>query len=76
GKPLPKFISSFAWFVNGVVTKGFGRKSLYKTAKTSMGRRQCQWTELEMAMWEAVFEMTAPIRYKAVQKGRRVMLTR
>ena len=29
GKPLPKFIPSFAWFLEGVVTKGFGKKALY-----------------------------------------------
>ena len=47
GKPLPKFIPSFAWFVEGVVTKGFGKKTLYETAKTAMSRRKCQWTPAE-----------------------------
>jgi acyl carrier protein len=32
GKPLPKFIPSFAWFLEGVVTKGFGKRKLYETA--------------------------------------------
>lgn len=76
GKPLPKFIPSFAWFLEGIVTKGFGKGKLYETAKTAMGRRNCRWSEAEQAMWDAVFEMTAPIRDKAIKKGRREMLTR
>jgi len=76
GKPLPKFIPSFAWFLEGVVTKGFGKGKLYETAKMAMGRRGCRWSEAEQAMWDAVFEMTAPMRNEAVKKGRRVMLAR
>ncbi|HSW02918.1 MAG TPA: putative sugar nucleotidyl transferase [Sedimentisphaerales bacterium] len=74
GKPLPKFIPSFSWFVEGVVTKGFGRKSLYETAATAMGRRKCRWTEADRAMWDAIFEMTAGPRDEAVKKGRKAMM--
>jgi UDP-N-acetylglucosamine diphosphorylase/glucosamine-1-phosphate N-acetyltransferase len=73
GKPLPKFIPSFAWFVEGVVTKGFGKESLYKTARTAMGRRGCAWSDTEQAMWDEVFEMTAPARNEAVRRGRIAM---
>ena len=76
GKPLPKFIPSFAWFLEGIVTKGFGKSKLYETAKVAMSRRGCQWTEVEQDMWNAVFEMTAPMRNKAIKKGRRAMLNR
>jgi len=76
GKPLPKFIPSFAWFLEGIVTKGFGKGKLYETAGTAMGRRNCRWSEAEQAMWDAVFEMTAPMRNRAIKKGRREMLTR
>jgi len=76
GKPLPKYIPSFSWFVEGVVTKGFGRRKLYATAKTAMSRRGREWTDAEEAMWEAIFEMTAPQRDEAVKKGRRAMMTR
>ena len=76
GKPLPKFIPSFAWFLEGIVTKGFGKGKLYDTAKTAMSRRGCQWADAEQDMWEAVFEMTAPMRNKAIKKGRRAMLNR
>ncbi len=76
GKPLPKFIPAFAWFIEGIVTKGFGKGKLYETAKMAMSRRDCQWTEAEQNMWDAVFEITAPMRKQAVKKGRRAMLTR
>ncbi len=76
GKPLPKYIPAFAWFIEGIVTKGFGKGKLYETAKMAMSRRKCQWTQTEQDMWDAVFEMTAPIRKQAVKKGRKTMLTR
>jgi UDP-N-acetylglucosamine diphosphorylase/glucosamine-1-phosphate N-acetyltransferase len=76
GKPLPKYIPAFAWFIEGVVTKGFGKGKLYETAKMAMSRRKCQWTESEQAMWDAVFQMTSEIRKQAVKKGRKAMLTR
>lgn len=76
GKPLPKYIPAFAWFIEGVVTKGFGKGKLYETAKIAMSRRKCQWTQTEQAMWDVVFEMTAQIRKQAVNKGRKAMLTR
>jgi len=76
GKPLPKFIPSFAWFIEGIVTKGFGKGKLYETAKMAMSRRDCRWTRTEQTMWDAVFEMTAPMRNQAVKKGRRAMLNR
>jgi len=73
GKPLPKSIPSFAWFVEGVVTKGFGRTSLYQTARTAMSRRGREWTQAEQAMWDAVFQMTAPARDEAIRRGRKAM---
>jgi UDP-N-acetylglucosamine diphosphorylase/glucosamine-1-phosphate N-acetyltransferase len=74
GKPLPKFIPSFGWFIEGIVTKGFGKRSLYKTAQVAMERRGCQWSEAEQAMWDAIFGMTAPARDEAIKKGRRTMM--
>ena len=73
GKPLPKFIPSFAWFLEGVVTKGFGKRKLYETAKTAMGRRRQRWTPALEAMWDEVFKLTAPTRNEAVKKGRRAL---
>ena len=73
GKPLPKFIPSFAWFVEGVVTKGFGRTGLYETAKVAMSRRGREWTAAEQVMWDAIFQMTAPARDEAIKRGRKAM---
>jgi len=73
GKPLPKFIPSFAWFLEGVVTKGFGKRALYETARTAMGRRQRQWTPAQQAMWDDVFHLTEGPRLEAVKKGRRAL---
>jgi UDP-N-acetylglucosamine diphosphorylase/glucosamine-1-phosphate N-acetyltransferase len=73
GKPLPKFIPSFAWFLEGVVTKGFGKRKLYETARVAMSRRKCQWTPVEEAMWEEIYKLTAPARNEAVKRGRRAL---
>ncbi|MFC1792097.1 putative sugar nucleotidyl transferase [Planctomycetota bacterium] len=74
GKPLPKHVPSFAWFIEGIVTKGFGKGKLYETAKTAMSRRKCEWTPAMETMWNAIFEMTAPVRKKAIKKGRKALL--
>ena len=74
GKPLAKFIPSFAWLLEGLVTKGFGRGKLYETAKMAMSRRKCQWTEAEQAMWDAIFEITSTARDEAIKKGRKAMV--
>jgi UDP-N-acetylglucosamine diphosphorylase/glucosamine-1-phosphate N-acetyltransferase len=74
GKPLPKFIPSFAWFLDGAVTRGFGKRKLYETAQVAMSRRGCQWTPAEEALWDAVFELTAPPRDEAIKRGRKLML--
>jgi UDP-N-acetylglucosamine diphosphorylase/glucosamine-1-phosphate N-acetyltransferase len=73
GKPLPKFIPSFAWMIEGVVTKGFGKKALYETARIAMSRRKCQWTVADEAMWNEVFNLTKPLRDEQIKKGRRVL---
>lgn len=73
GSPLPKSIPSFAWLINGVITKGFGKRSLYQTAKTAMGRRKMEWTDQDEALWDKVFELTADERLEAVKRGRRQM---
>jgi UDP-N-acetylglucosamine diphosphorylase/glucosamine-1-phosphate N-acetyltransferase len=73
GKPLPKFIPTFAWFLEGVVTKGFGRKQLYATAKKVLTRRKKEWTAAQESMWEEIFKLTAPARDEAIKKGRRAL---
>ena len=74
GKPIPKFIPSFAWFVEGVMTKGFGKRRLYETAKVVMSRRGCEWSQAEERMWEAVYQMTAPARETIIKRSLRAAL--
>ena len=76
GTPLPKFIPSFAWFLNGVVTKGYGKKKLYETARTAMSRRGQEFTDAHQAMFDMVFELTAEPRQAALKKGRKQMAAR
>jgi UDP-N-acetylglucosamine diphosphorylase/glucosamine-1-phosphate N-acetyltransferase len=73
GKPLPKFIPSFAWFLEGVVTKGFGKKKLFETAATVVSRRGREWSAAQVSMWEEIFKITASPRLEAVKQGRRAM---
>ena len=74
GKPLQKFIPSFAWLIDGIVTRGFGRQRLYEAAATVMGRRGQAWSDAQQAMWDAVFEMTAGVRDPAIKRGRKAMM--
>ena len=76
GKPLAKWIPSFAWLLDGLVTKGFGKRQLYATAAAAMPRRKKQWTPAEEAMWDAIYEMTKPPRDEAIKRGRKAMLRR
>jgi len=76
GKPLPKHIPSFSWLIEGIITKGFGKRALYETAAVAMSRRKQQWTDAQQTLWDAVFEITAPARLRAVKKGRRELLNR
>ena len=76
GEPLPKFIPSFAWFLKGVTTKGFGKKKLYETARMAMSRRGKEFTGAHEAMFDAVFELTSEPRDEAIKKGRKQMAAR
>jgi len=76
GTPLPKFIPSFAWFLNGVTTKGFGKKKLYETARTAMSRRGKEFTDEHEAMFNEIFALTAGPRLTAIKKGRKKMSAR
>jgi hypothetical protein len=69
GRPLPKFIPSFAWFLDGTVSEGVYKDRLFAAAKVAMSRRKCAWTAQEEAMWEAIFELTALERDEAIKRG-------
>lgn len=72
GQPLRKTIPAFAWLLNGIVTKGFGRRALYRTAAAAMDRRKQEWTPAVEAMWEAVYDLTSAERAEAIKRGRRM----
>jgi UDP-N-acetylglucosamine diphosphorylase / glucose-1-phosphate thymidylyltransferase / UDP-N-acetylgalactosamine diphosphorylase / glucosamine-1-phosphate N-acetyltransferase / galactosamine-1-phosphate N-acetyltransferase len=71
GKLLPKFIPSFTWYVNDAITLGMGQSPLYATARTALGRRKCEWTEADEAMWNAVYELTGEEREYAIERSKR-----
>jgi hypothetical protein len=71
GKLLPKFIPSFAWYLNGAVIHGTGKQSLFATARTAMGRRNCPWTEHDETMWNAIYEMTKAEREDMIDRYRK-----
>lgn len=68
---LPKSIPSFCLFANAKAFKGFGLKSLLKTAETAMGRRKVVLTEDDRVLLTHAYELTAPEREEAVKKARR-----
>jgi UDP-N-acetylglucosamine diphosphorylase / glucose-1-phosphate thymidylyltransferase / UDP-N-acetylgalactosamine diphosphorylase / glucosamine-1-phosphate N-acetyltransferase / galactosamine-1-phosphate N-acetyltransferase len=70
GRLMPKFIPSFAWCVEGKLTEGFGKERLYRTARAAMGRRGCQWTPADEALWDEVFRRTAAVRDEAIRASR------
>ncbi|MCS7236768.1 MAG: putative sugar nucleotidyl transferase [Thermoguttaceae bacterium] len=74
GKPLPKFIPSFAWFLDGHLSKGYGKQALYKTAAVAMSRRRCTWTPAMEKMWDAIYQLTAPVRDELIRKARRTAI--
>ncbi len=69
GKLLPKFIPTFTWYLNDAITLGTGKAPLYATARTAMGRRKCQWTEADEALWNAVYEITKEEREEAIERS-------
>ncbi|MGA2259122.1 MAG: putative sugar nucleotidyl transferase [Thermoguttaceae bacterium] len=71
GKLLPKFIPSFTWYWNDAIISGTGKESVYAIARTAMGRRKCQWTEADVAMWNAVYDLTSEERDGAIERSMR-----
>ena len=69
GRLLPKFIPSFAWYLGGALSEGFGKFRLYEAAKAAMRRRQSGWTTVDESLWDAVFDLTATERERAFRRG-------
>ncbi|MEA2064406.1 MAG: putative sugar nucleotidyl transferase [Gemmatimonadota bacterium] len=76
GSVLPKFIPSFAWYLEGAVTGGFGYAKLMETAEKATARRNKPLTAADKALLDHVYELTKPERSKAIKKDRRKLLRR
>lgn len=76
GAPLPKYIPPFAWFLNGIVSKGFGITALLSTARIAMSRRKVEMTADDEALLRHVYELTAAERTAYINKGKRQLAAR
>ncbi len=76
GAPLPKYIPPFAWFLGGIVTKGFGLNALLTTARTAMSRRKVEMTAADEQLLRHVYELSAAERMEHVNRGRRQLAER
>lgn len=74
GSPLPKFIPSFSWFLNGRFSRGAGFKSLVKTAHAVTARRKRSLSKAEVSLLEAVYEMTRGERDPLVKRDSKALL--
>ena len=70
GRLLPKFVPSFAWYLDGALSEGFGKSRLYETAKAAMRRRQSAWTDAQESLWDAVYDLSAPERERAFRRAK------
>ena len=70
GHLLPKYLPSFAWFLEGKVMKGFGLQSQIETAITTMSRRKVYLLPEEKDLIAYVYETTKGERLEAVRKSR------
>ena len=76
GAPLPKYIPSCMWYVNGRFSKGAGFKSLLKTAHAATSRRKRSLTDEDVKLLEAVFEMTKEERDPLIRRDSKAMIRR
>ena len=76
GVPLPKFIPSFSWFLNGRFSRGAGFKNLIKTAHAATERRNSSLSKEDISLFEAVFEMTREERDPLIKRSSKAMLKR
>jgi UDP-N-acetylglucosamine diphosphorylase/glucosamine-1-phosphate N-acetyltransferase len=75
-KLLPKFIPSFAWYLDSGLSTGYGKKKLYEAAKIAMSRRKCTWTPADEVLWDAIHEITAAGRDEAIRRDTRRLSSR
>ncbi len=76
GAPLPKYIPGFSWFLNGRFSRGTGFKNLLKTAHAAVARRKRTLSEEDLALLEAVYEMTKEERDPLIKRASKALLRR
>jgi len=76
GAPMPKFIPSFSWFLNGRFSRGAGFKNLLKTAHAATARRGCSLSDEDVALLETLYDMTREERAPLVKRDSKAMLRR
>jgi len=76
GSPLPKYIPSFSWFLNGRFSRGAGLKNLLKTAHAATARRKRSLSEEDVALLEKLYEMTKEERKPLIKRDSLAMLRR
>jgi len=74
GAPMPKYIPSFSWFLNGRFSRGAGFKSLLKTAHAATDRRGKSLSEADVALLKELFELTREERTPLVRRDSLAML--
>jgi len=75
GSLLPKFVPSFAMFMQGMFFKASPKK-LIETARTAMSRRKVEMLPEEEELLGFLFELTRDERMAAVKKSRKEMMAR
>jgi len=68
---LPKYIPSFAWYLNGRISKGLGRSYALDTARAAMARRGVELTGAMVKLIEHTEELTHEARMEKVKRDRR-----
>jgi len=76
GSPLPKYIPSFSWFLNGRFSRGAGLKNLLKTAHAATARRKRSLSEEDVALLEKLYEMTKEERKPLIKRDSLAMIRR
>ena len=76
GAPLPKYIPAFAWYLKGVIGKGYGLNALIETARIAMSRRKVQMQAEDERLLRHVYELTAADRSVYVTRARKALAAR
>ena len=69
GEPAPKYIPDFVWMVRGRFMRA-RMKDFLLTARTAVGRRKIEMSEIEEALYGQIYERTQDERNAEVKKNR------